>query len=81
VTALLPDHPPARFVWYRKQHKILYATGPERIAPAWWQAPPGSLTRDYFCLYDQEGAGFWVYREGLPERDEMPTWYLHGFLA
>ena len=62
-------------------HKIIYATGPERIAPAWWQAPAGSRTRDYFRLRDDQGAGFWLYREGLPERHETPSWFLHGFFA
>ena len=81
VVALLPDHPPARFVWQKRTHKIIYATGPERIAPAWWQAPVGSRTRDYFCLRDDQGAGFWLYREGLPERHETPAWFLHGFFA
>ncbi len=81
VTALLPDHPPARFIWRRHVHKIIHATGPERIGPVWWQAPIGSRTRDYFRLRDDRGAGFWIYREGLPERGEMPAWYLHGFFA
>ena len=81
VVALLPDHPPAQFIWQKCTHKIIYATGPERIAPAWWQAPTGSQTRDYFCLRDDQGAGFWLYREGLPERNETPAWFLHGFFA
>ena len=81
VVALLPDHPPAQFIWQKRTHKIIHATGPERIAPAWWLAPIGSRTRDYFRLRDDQGAGFWLYREGLPERHETPTWYLHGFFA
>ena len=81
VIALLPDHPPVQFVWQQRTHKIIHATGPERIAPAWWQAPAGSRTRDYFRLRDDQGAGFWLYREGLPERHEIPEWFLHGFFA
>ena len=81
VTALLPDHPPVRFVWRRKIYNIIHATGPERIGPVWWRAPKDSLTRDYFRLRDDHGAGFWVYREGLPERGERPVWYIHGFFA
>ena len=81
VVALLPDHPPAQFIWQKRTHKIIHATGPERIAPAWWQAPIGSRTRDYFRLRDDQGAGFWLYREGLPERHETPVWFLHGFFA
>jgi protein ImuB len=81
VIALLPDHPPAQFIWQKRTHKIIHATGPERIAPAWWLAPIGSRTRDYFRLRDDQGAGFWLYREGLPERHETPALFLHGFFA
>ena len=81
VIALLPDHPPAQFIWQKRTHKVIHATGPERIAPAWWLAPIGSRTRDYFRLRDDQGAGFWLYREGLPERNETPAWFLHGFFA
>jgi len=81
VVALLPDHPPAQFVWRKKTHRVRQASGPERIAPQWWTAPAGSRTRDYFRLQDEAGARFWVYREGLPERGEDVRWFLHGFFA
>ena len=81
VVALLPDHPPAQFVWQKRTHRIVRASGPERIAPQWWQAVAGTRTRDYFRLQDDHGAAFWVYREGLPERGEDPDWFLHGFFA
>jgi len=81
VVALLPDHPPAQFIWQNKTHRISRASGPERIAPQWWTAPAGSRTRDYFRLQDEQGARFWVYREGLPERGEDVSWFLHGFFA
>ena len=81
VVALLPDHPPAQFVWHRTTHRVIRASGPERIAPQWWNAAGGTRTRDYFRLQDESGACFWVYREGLPERGEDPAWYLHGFFA
>ncbi|MBL6625071.1 MAG: DNA polymerase Y family protein [Alphaproteobacteria bacterium] len=81
VVALLPDHPPARFVWQKRTHKVIRASGPERIAPQWWSAAVGTRTRDYFRLQDEDGARFWVYREGLPERGEEPDWFLHGFFA
>ena len=81
VVALLPDHPPAQFVWQKRTHKVTRASGPERIAPQWWHAAAGTKTRDYFRLQDEDGARFWVYREGLPERGEEPGWFLHGFFA
>lgn len=81
VVALLPDHLPAQFVWQHHTHKVVRASGPERIAPQWWNAAGGTRTRDYFRLQDEDGACFWVYREGLPERGEDPGWFLHGFFA
>jgi len=81
VVALLPDHPPAQFIWQRRKHKIVKATGPERIAPPWWVAPAGTKSRDYFRVQDHHGACFWLYRDGLPERGEMAAWFLHGFFA
>ena len=81
VVALLPDHPPAQFNWQKKTYRVRRASGPERIAPQWWTAAAGSKTRDYFRLEDEQGARFWVYREGLPERNEDVSWFLHGFFA
>ena len=81
VIALLPDHPPAQFVWQKRIHKVSRASGPERIAPQWWVATKGTKTRDYFRLQDDQGARFWVYREGLVERGEDTKWFLHGFFA
>ena len=68
-------------MWQRHTHKVVRASGPERIAPQWWNAAGGTRTRDYFRLQDEDGACFWVYREGLPERGEDPGWFLHGFFA
>ena len=47
-------------------------------------------TRDYWRLEDEAGAGYWVFREGLYEREEEaalegedgdPRWYLQGLFA
>lgn len=81
VVALLPDYPPAQFIWQRRTYKIIKASGPERIAPTWWTAPPGTKSRDYFRVQDDHGACFWLYRDGLPERGETTAWFLHGFFA
>ncbi|MCC7268176.1 MAG: DNA polymerase Y family protein [Caulobacteraceae bacterium] len=80
--AEVPDGPPARFRWRRVQHAVAFAEGPERIAPEWWLTPANALTRDYFRLEDSEGRRFWVFREGLYEREtEAPRWFLHGVFA
>lgn len=87
ATALLPDHPPARFRWRGAEYRVAEAAGPERLAPEWWRAGTeaatevDAMTRDYFRLEDQDGRRFWLYREGLAERGEKPQWYLHGLFS
>jgi protein ImuB len=86
ATALLPDHPPARFRWRGVDYRIARAAGPERIAPEWWEdlpegRPRGGRTRDYFRMEARDGHRFWLYREGLAERGEAPQWFLHGLFA
>lgn len=86
ATALLPDHPPARFRWRGVDYRVSRAAGPERIAPEWWEdlpagRPRGGRTRDYFRVEGAEGQRFWLYREGLAERGEAPQWFLHGLFA
>src|SRR5205085_3240049 len=33
---VLPDDPPFRFTWRRRQHRVRHADGPERIVEEWW---------------------------------------------
>jgi len=43
---------------------------------------PAMLTRDYFRAEDEEGGRFWLYREGIHEREvETFRWFLHGMFA
>ncbi len=86
VTTLagVPDGPPTRFEWRRVAHRVVRAEGPERIAPEWWRAPLGASrkTRDYFRIEDEAGRRFWLFRDGLYERDEeTPCWFIHGVFA
>ena len=89
VIAQVPDGPPARFVWRRATHAVVRAEGPERIAMEWWRADGGVLTRDYFRVEDEAGLRFWVYRDGLYEREieqqdgktVQPHWFMHGLFA
>ena len=40
------------------------------------------LTRDYFRAEDREGVRYWIYREGIFEREvETFRWFLHGVFA
>jgi protein ImuB len=89
VIAPLPDGPPALLRWRRRQHRIIRAEGPERIAPEWWRQDDGPTafehladrSRDYFRLEDAAGQRFWVYREGVYRPDRTPRWYLHGLFS
>ena len=89
VIAQVPDGPPARFVWRRATHAVVRAEGPERIAMEWWCAPGAMLTRDYFRVEDEVGLRFWLYRDGLYDREIVqeagkvvqPNWFMHGLFA
>lgn len=78
--AEVPDGPPRRFRWRRVSYDVAGAEGPERIAPAWWGEP--ALTRDYFRAETGGGHRFWLFREGLWDRDPgTPRWFMHGFFG
>ncbi len=83
VLYAVPEGPPAQFVWRRQVHRIARHQGPERIAPEWWRTRSGTRLRDYYCVEDDSGRRFWLYREGLPDdgRGGDPYWYLHGMFA
>src|SRR5271166_5553951 len=80
--AMLPDHPPAQFIWRRKRHRIRRADGPERIAGEWWTTDrERSATRDYWQVEDEDGRRFWLFRSGDavdPATGDL-RWFLHGF--
>jgi protein ImuB len=88
VIAEVPDGPPARFVWRRAAHAVVRTEGPERVAMEWWRAE-SVMTRDYFRVEDEEGLRFWLYRDGLYDREiaqaegnaVQPNWFMHGLFA
>lgn len=77
----VPDGPPIRFRWRRLTHRVCRAEGPERIAAEWWLDGEDAPTRDYFRLECETGQRFWVYRQGLYDQVENPSWYMHGIFA
>ncbi|MNL65998.1 hypothetical protein D3C87_1904000 [compost metagenome] len=74
----MPDYPPMLFRYQGKVHKIRKADGPERIEREWWLE--GGLHRDYYCLEDESGARYWVFRLGHYD-EKKPEWFIHGFFA
>jgi protein ImuB len=87
--ATVPDGPPHQFTWRRATHAVVRVEGPERIAMEWWKQDGQTLTRDYFRIEDAEGLRFWIFRDGLYEREltdeagePVPAkWFVHGLFA
>ncbi|MGH7082253.1 MAG: DUF6504 family protein [Acetobacteraceae bacterium] len=80
--ALLPDHPPAQFVWRGRRHRLAAGDGPERIFGEWWKRDSESFAvRDYFRVEDEQGRRFWLYRrgDGADPKTGDGRWFLHGF--
>ena len=78
VSAPIPDYPPMLFRYKGKRYQIIKADGPERIEREWWLEE--GLHRDYYCLEDDAGARYWVFRLGHYDR-QKPEWFIHGFFA
>ncbi|MCF8707618.1 DNA polymerase Y family protein [Sphingobium sp. TKS] len=84
VVALLPDHPPRRFVWRGKRYRVVAGDGPERIHGEWWRKPQEMWAiRDYFRVEAEGGERFWLFRRG--DGVDAPTgdlsWYMHGLFG
>ncbi|MCF0059096.1 DNA polymerase Y family protein [Dyadobacter sp. CY356] len=78
VTAPVPDYPPMLFRYKGEIHHIKKADGPERIEQEWWIQE--GLHRDYYCVEDQDGARFWIFRLGN-YGEHNPEWFIHGFFS
>ena len=82
VVADVPEGPPRKFRWRRALHEVVRAEGPERVAMEWWRHQRAKPTRDYFRVEDENGRRFWLYRDGLYDRETLPVrWYIHGVFA
>jgi protein ImuB len=79
VMAPIPDYPPMHFRHKGKLHKIKNADGPERIEQEWWLQE--GEHRDYYCVEDEEGCRYWLFRSGHYTGDKRNQWFLHGFFA
>lgn len=84
VVALLPDHPPRRFVWRGRRYRVVAGDGPERIHGEWWRSAREMwAVRDYFRVEAEGGERFWLFRRG--DGVDPPTgdlsWYMHGMFG
>ncbi|MCW3108609.1 MAG: nucleotidyltransferase [Segetibacter sp.] len=78
VTVPMPDYPPMLFRYKGELHNVSKADGPERIEQEWWLQR--GLYRDYYCIEDEKGARYWLFRAGSYEQGD-PQWFIHGFFA
>ena len=78
VTVPIPDYPPMLFHYKGKLHNVTKADGPERIEQEWWLNE--GLQRDYYCVEDERGARYWLFRLGHYGTGD-PQWFIHGFFA
>ncbi|MES2704900.1 MAG: DNA polymerase Y family protein [Bacteroidota bacterium] len=78
VTVPMPDYPPMLFIYKGELHHISKADGPERIEQEWWLQH--GVYRDYYCVEDNKGARYWLFRAGSYEQGN-PQWFIHGFFA
>jgi len=88
VTAMLPDHPPAMFVWRRKRFRVARADGPERLLGEWWrehghEAGTPLAVRDYYQVETTAGGRYWLFRLGDGESPSTGPmrWFIHGAFA
>lgn len=88
VTAMLPDHPPAMFIWRGTRHRVAQADGPERLHGEWWreaghEADMPYAVRDYFQVETDTGGRYWIFRLGDGERAATGPmrWFIHGAFA
>lgn len=79
VTAPVSDYPPMNFRYKGTLHKIVRADGPERIEQEWWIEE--GEHRDYYCVEDEEGKRYWLFRLGHYTVQRTEQWFLHGFFA
>ncbi len=79
VTAPIPDYPPMMFRYKGKLHKIIKADGPERIEQEWWLQE--GQHRDYYCVEDEDGNRYWLFRLGHYDVAKSYKWFIHGFFA
>ncbi len=78
VSVPMPDYPPLLFIYKKVRHHVKKADGPERIEQEWWLQ--NGLYRDYYCVEDEQGARYWVFRSGDYDSGNV-KWFIHGFFT
>ncbi|HBZ42593.1 MAG TPA: DNA methylase [Maritimibacter sp.] len=80
---MIPDQPllPDGFRWRGREHGILAAHGPERLAPEWWLDEPDwrNGLRDYWIVTTDRGEKLWLYFAHGAARSA--GWFCQGAFA
>lgn len=71
VNSIIPEGPPLRFWWQRREYVSDIVWGPERIETGWWRED--AIRRDYYRVETTTHQRMWLFR-----RREERDWYLHG---
>jgi protein ImuB len=78
VSVPIPDYPPLLFRYKGLLHNVKKADGPERIEQEWWLQE--GIYRDYYCVEDELGARYWLFRSGDYDSGNV-KWFMHGFFT
>jgi protein ImuB len=78
VSVPVPDYPPLLFIYNGAIHTVKKADGPERVEQEWWIEE--GLYRDYYCVEDEQGARYWLFRSGDYKNEDV-KWFVHGFFG
>ncbi len=78
VSVPIPDYPPLLFRYKGTIHNVKKADGPERIEQEWWLQQ--GLYRDYYCVEDEHGSRYWLFRSGDYDSGNV-KWFMHGFFT
>lgn len=67
--------PPHSFCWRQTRFDALSVSGPQRIAPDWWDDDPAWATglRDYWRVHTRQGPCLWLFHT-----PQAPAWAVQG---
>lgn len=74
LRTLESGRPPKRFEWRRNAYDLAHVTGPERLAPPWWEGHDHHM-RDYWTVQTRQGPRLWLMTYPGANR---PDWFIAG---
>ena len=74
LRTLESGRPPKRFEWRREAYDLAHVTGPERLAPPWWEGHDLHM-RDYWSVQTRQGPRLWLMTYPGANR---PDWFIAG---